>query len=516
MKMQSTAGKARLGLSCLALLLMSGCGGADRQKEADEITKGIESYLALMEDPSQQIRLRHDKITVTPDSADKGFTVAITGLRFGSDKVPGATFGEVDYRLTPQDADTYQVDNLKIANEIPLVGVDGKPMATMTLETTSFSGLWSTPLRNFLKYDWAAKNLAVRLAGATEDWLHADDLTAKADGKEAGKGLLDETIVLGASGISGSSPTTGGKFAIANFTGNVSAAGFDMPAYLQQMTKLRAVMRKIAANNPPAGEAAPAAPQPLSAEDSKAMAESLRALPKVVADYSYDLGISGLTETAADGSSPVHLDKAGMGFALKGINTDKAELDFNIRHDGLALSGPDYADPATKAMFPKSSSISLAATELPVPALVEAVAGAIPDLTSKDPSVAQGGKIEIMGALMSALAKSNIKLRIQPSTVDTAIAHLSADGDLALAMQSPIKAVGAVNLALVGLDDIIALANAETQQRPDAAGAIGMLQMVQSFAKRETGADGKPVDKFKIDLTAAGKITINDKPLGGM
>jgi hypothetical protein len=76
--------------------------------------------------------------------------------------------------------------------------------------------------------------------------------------------------------------------------------------------------------------------------------------------------------------------------------------------------------------------------------------------------------------------------------------------------------VGAVNLALVGLDDIIALANSEAQDHPQAAGAIGMLQMVQSYAERETGADGKPVDKFKIDLGASGAITINDKPLNGL
>jgi hypothetical protein len=515
MKLETMALRARLGMSGAALLvlLLSGCG-EDRQKEADEIAKGVESYLALMEDPAQPIRLRHDKVIVTPDKSDQGFAVAITGLRFGTDDAAGAKFGELDYRLTPLDSDTYQVDNLKHAHAMPLVGADGKPMGTMKLETTSFSGLWSTHLRNFLKYDWAAKNFAVRTTGATEDWIQATDLNAKADGKESGKGLLDETILLAASGISGSSPTTGGKFTLANFTGTLGVEGFDMPAYLQQITKLRGVMRKIAANAKPAAQGGTAAP-PLSEADSKAMAESLRALPKTISGYSYDFEVGGLAVTAPGGSVSMRLEKGGMGFGLKAINTDKAELDLDVRHDGLVLNDVAMQDPLAKAILPKSGNLSLAATELPVPALVEAIAGAIPDMTSGDAATAQGGGIEMMGALMSALSKSDIKLRIDPSNLVTEIAHLTAGGNLKLAMQSPVKAVGIINLGLTGLDDIIALANAEAQQNPRAGGAIGVLQKLQGMAKRETGADGKPLDTFKIDFTQSGAITINDKPLDG-
>lgn len=506
----------------LGILPLVGCGGndtAERQKQADEIAKGIESYLALVEDPSQPVGLRHDKVTVTPDTADKGYAVAITGLKFGTaGSGPGMSFGEVDYVLTPQDENSYQVSGLKVPAEMPAVGPDGKPIATVKLETTSFSAVWSKPLMNFLKLDWQAKNLSVRVTGEGDDIAHAEAIDMKIDGKDSGKGLLDQTMTSVVSGISGGDPTGGGKFKLAKVTANFAVEGLDLPSYMQQMAKVRGVMEKLAAEAQAKANGAAAAtpPAPVTDDDRKALAEALRALPKTISSYSYDLAAEGLTVTDKDGTTPVSLAHGGMGMALKGINTDKAELDFNIKHDGLALSGADVEDPMIKAIVPKSGNLSLAATDLPVPALVEAVAQAIPQLTSGDAAAMQGAQMEIMGALMSALAKSTIKLHIDPSNLETERAHLSADGDLALAMQSPVMAVGAVNVALTGLDDLIALANSLAQQSPEAAGAIGMLQMVQGLAKRETGSDGKPVDKFKVDLTPTGEVLVNGKPLSGM
>jgi len=77
-----------MAAASFAALILAGCGdsGAERQKEAAEIAKGIEDYLALIETPSQPIRIRHDKITVTPAEDGKSFEVAITGVRYGSEK----------------------------------------------------------------------------------------------------------------------------------------------------------------------------------------------------------------------------------------------------------------------------------------------------------------------------------------------------------------------------------------------------------------------------------------------
>jgi hypothetical protein len=57
------------------------------------------------------------------------------------------------------------------------------------------------------------------------------------------------------------------------------------------------------------------------------------------------------------------------------------------------------------------------------------------------------------------------------------------------------------------MDELLALA----QKTPeDYVGSIGMLQQ---YSQREQGADGKPVDKFKIEVNEMGQLLVNGKPM---
>src|SRR4051812_31131997 len=152
-----------IGVASFAALLLAGCGdsAAEKQKEASEIAKSIEDYLALIEVPSQPVRIRHDKVVVTPAEDGKSYQVAITGMRYGSEKAAQATFGEIDYRLTPAGADQYELSDLKVPKEIALLSPDGKPEANIKLETTAFTATWSKPLQNFLKFNWQAKDISI-------------------------------------------------------------------------------------------------------------------------------------------------------------------------------------------------------------------------------------------------------------------------------------------------------------------------------------------------------------------
>jgi hypothetical protein len=506
-----------MAAATFAGLLLTGCGdsGAERQKEASEIAKSIEDYLALIETPSQPVRIRHDKVTVTPAEDGKSFLVAITGMRYGTDTKAQATFGEIDYRMTPDGADQYQVSDLKTPNEVSLNSADGKPEATVKFETTAFTGTWSKTLQNFLKFDWQAKDIAVASAADPRETFTIASASISGDGKENGKGLLDQVSKITLNGLSGSDPMDGTTVKLDKLVGNVTVEKLDFPAYRQMMEKINAFTAKYAPQAAIGTEAPPPPPQ-ISDEDRKAMADLVRGFPKLMSAYGYDFSAEGLTVADAQGGVKVHLAQGGLAFGLKGIDTDKAEMNLGIKHDGLTVNDPMFQDPMAKALLPKSGNLSLVATDLPVPSLLEGIAQALPELTSADPQVAQGGQFMMMGALMSALSQSTIKLRIDPSAIETEKAKLSADGELRLAMETPQKAVGVVNFALLGLDDLIALAGGAAEQSPDAMQAMGMLRMLQGLAQRETGADGKPVDKFKLDLTETGAVLVNGKPLDGM
>jgi hypothetical protein len=111
------------------------------------------------------------------------------------------------------------------------------------------------------------------------------------------------------------------------------------------------------------------------------------------------------------------------------------------------------------------------------------------------------------------LQQSDIKLKVAPSAWTGEVTAVKADGDFVVNPQSVMGAVGTLNLALTGLDDLIKLATDPATQSPMGGQMMGMLQMLQGMAVRETGGDGKPVDKYKVDVKPTGEITVNDKPI---
>jgi hypothetical protein len=361
------------------------------------------------------------------------------------------------------------------------------------------------------------------------------------DGKDGGNGRLDANTDVILSNFTVQSPSEHVDFKIAKAEDKVSVTGFDLPAYRKQMEKLRSLTAKLAPSAEQAARAEPnaqsgtqsgdqagdqagspsgdgtapvPAPAPtaplLTDDDRKALADVVAALPKTVSGYSASLQIEGLAAAGKDGA-PFSLAHAGSDFAFKGIDTDKAEIDLTLKHDGLDVKSPEMSDPRAQAILPKAGSLSLRATDLPVPSLVQAVANTLPELTSGDPSRVEAARFALMGAFMTTIGQSNIKLTVDPSWLDAAKAHLTADGAFTLATGMP---AGTVDLGLTGLDDVTALFNATPD--PVSMNALPILQQLHDLAKRETGADGKPVDKYTLTVAPGGMITVNGKPLSGL
>ena len=506
----------RLAVAGLVLSLAA-CGddSAERQKEAEAIAKAIEGYLATLEDPNTGAGLKHEKVTVTPSGTDKSYAVAITGLKLGGATGYGVTIGEVDYRLTPAEQSTYQVDSLKLPVEFPVIA-DKKTVAAVTLENGPFTAVWSSPLHNFLKLDWQVKNLVVAVPDKPDLAIHGDSLAITGQGKDNGKGRLDQTVHFTVAGLAIADKSAGDDVKLAKLENELTVTNFDSIGYQQQMDKLRGLTAKLTPKTAVAqnGATPPAAPT-LTEEDRKLMAEIIAALPKTISGYASTIRLEGLSVAGRDGGAPFRIAHAGTDVAFKGIDTDKAELDLALSHDGLEVAGAAMQDPTVQALLPRSGSLSLVATDLPVPSLAEAFAKVMPQLGSDDPAQAQAAQFAMMGALMQILGQSNLKLRIDPSWLEAAKARLTADGQFSLAPNVPGMATGTVNLGLTGLDDLVAMFSAMPGD-PMAANALQMLGQAQALANRETGADGKPVDKFKVDLTPQGTLEVNGKPLNNL
>src|SRR5262249_17346060 len=113
--------------------------------------------------------------------------------------------------------------------------------------------------------------------------------------------------------------------------------------------------------------------------------------------------------------------------------------------------------------------------------------------------------------LIQLAAQSGSAFRLTNVEVEAPARRLKLDGKVKADATSPLGASGTANIQVTGLD---AIADAAKQAVPpdQAAGTSGAFDMVRGFSNRTTTADNKVVDSYAIELTPAGKMTINGKP----
>jgi hypothetical protein len=164
-------------------------------------------------------------------------------------------------------------------------------------------------------------------------------------------------------------------------------------------------------------------------------------------------------------------------------------------------------------MVPRNLSFVVAVEQVPVETLWQAFFRTMAQgFVTQDEATKDLAMSALGFELMSTLTMAGTRLRLPHLSIDTPSAGLNADGILEADAQAMTGAKGALNVAITGLDDVMALAGSAAT--PEEQQAMGMLFMLKSTAKRETGADGQPVDVWALELTPDGGILLNGAPFG--
>ncbi|HEY4162376.1 MAG TPA: hypothetical protein VGM59_04885 [Dongiaceae bacterium] len=526
-------------LLVLGSLALNACGKdsvAERQKQANDLAKGIEDYLAAAETGSAA-GLHHDKVTVTPVEGDD-FAVTISGVKFGTSQTSRAEIGDISYRIKLKENGDYTADQLAYAHEIPVLGADGKPVGSVKLEPGNFQAEWSKALNTFIALDWQVKNFDARGVAADEGAVAAQAMEFKIDTTDKGNGIVDQKDSMSVDSLTVSDPGSQQKLSIAKMSGSGSMSGLDIRAFQAGMAKLRGIATKAAAlpqgevaqgqdaqdqtaqalngqalNGQASNGAAPAPAGGLSDEDRKTASDLVHQLPKVLGSLDYNFTVEGVSASESSDTESFKLASAGFALGVKDLNSDKSELDFEIKHDGLTLGGTQ--DPVMKALLPHTGNLALSFVDIPTPALLDAMAQSLPNLLTGDQTSRQMGLFMLMGSMSELLQKSDIKVKINPSGLAAEQAKLTAQGDLKVAT-TPYMAIGTVTAMVTGLDDLINTLGAAPASQPDVMQAIAMLQSLKGYGQRSNGTDGKPVDQYKFDLTPDGQMLVNGKPINGL
>jgi len=496
------------GMAGLLALALTACEkGPDRAAVAAQLKADVEAQLQVVESNAAEKVLSHSAVTVTPNDDDR-YLVAIDGLKFQPDAEGYLDIGTISYIAKPKDEQDYEVSDLKIAPEIPFKGADGKEKGKLALTTKSFSGLWSRELGVFRKFDSEFADIS-----ATDDKgadLRLAGLKFTGELADKGGGVFDSTGTATLSGLKAKDSTGDGVFGIGETTVDAKYDSLKVVEYQAAMKKYQELMVKHMAAVETAAKAG-GEPPALTADEQKAVSDAVNAMAAAVKGGTFKIALKQLDYTEA-GATPFALAQLNLGSTFDGINQDKASVTFDIAHQGLVINSPEASGALAQAVLPKQGNLGIKVTELPSKDLTKVLADNLPGVLSTDSAMAEANVMATLVALQAVMQTSGAKIEVTPSAVTANLTEVKADGAFDVTPQSIYGVVGGLKLAWTGLDEVMALAQANPAD-PSAQDVIGVIGMLMQYAVRETGADGKPVDKFQIDVKETGEMLVNGKPM---
>ena len=500
-------GRFAMAFGFAGLLALAACDkGPDKGAIAADLKASVEGQLKLLEGSQAKKVLSHTAVNVTAQE-DNLYLVSIEGLKIQPAVDGYLEIGTISWLAKPKDEKSYEVSGLKMPATMPFKGMDGKDRGKLTVATKAFNGLWSKELGTFQKLDGEFADITatddqdgdVRVANAK----FAGELTDK------GGGVFDSVGNLVLSGFT-AKDKGGGVFAIAEtrIDGKYDSVKFaDYKAAALKYQEL--AVKQVALVEQGGGNAAP--PPAITPEDQKAMSDAIATLAASIKGGDFKLALSGLKYSEAT-DDPFTMGSLTLGTKIDGINQDKATLAFDIAHQDLALTMPSMSSPIGQAVLPKSGNFGMKVTDIPSKDLVKVLADNLPGVLSNDVGMAEANATAMLVAVEAVFQASGAKIEVVPSQLVSQLVEMKADGNFSVTPQSAFGVVGGLNVAIRGMDDLLALAQ-KTPDDYDAQQAISSVGMLQQFSQREQGADGKPVDKFKIEVNEQGQLLVNGKPM---
>jgi len=505
------------GFSVMVGLLLAGCDkGPDRAQVAADLQKSVEDYLTQIEGPQNKRVISHSAIKVTPQQ-DAGYLVSVDGIKVTSASDGYLDIGTISYVLTPKDDKTYDAGQLKIASEMPFKGTDGQPASGIKLTNKAFSGTWLREAQTFTKLDLQLADIVIA------DPKHGGDVkiagvALNGESVDKGKGLWDQTGKLVLTGID-VADDTGGHVTVKEADVTSAIQGLKLIEYATKLKAMREALVKQA-STVPASTGSAATAGAASSNDAAgatpaeaAIKDFAASLPSLLATFGSDFHVIGLSYQAASPHASFDLGKAGFALSAGGFDQPKASVKLSIDHDALVMHGPQMQSDLAKALLPASGALVISLNDVPTKDLSSLFADAAMTFGHSDPAAMEAQSAVLFAKLQQLLQQDGVSLKIEPSHLTSAATNVDATGDFAIQAAATHGAVGALTIAITGLDQVIALAQKQAEQDPEAAQYVGLVQTLLTYASREQGGDGKAVDKFKVDVPQTGQPTVNGKPL---
>ncbi len=490
------------GLLAVLLVIAVPLGGAlalEAKKLREDIIAGLELFVG----PMAAAPVAYEEVRVWPQ--DGSHRVEITGMTSrGGELGYWADLGDLAFSVEETKAGQYRVYDLAVPGSVPVYDADGNRFALLTYDLERFDGVWVVALSNFLELDLLVTDLRFGLADGTIT-LAAERLGGISRAEQGADGRTDQRAKGRATVLRAEIPGEG-ALEIAEIEVETDVTGMDLEAYAQLTQEYEALAAR---------EGGP------SETDLAAFIQRMSGLNVLPGSFAERFAVSGVRATDAAGQTQFRLDRGELDFAASGFDQALAEVRFGLKHENLEMGESLRAEVGPMgALAPRNMGLVAALERLPADRIWQSL------LRTLSFMLMQGGRegqdpaamnqimmFMLMGEVLPALTEAGTQLKLPHFLVESEVASMTAEGAFDVNPTSPQGVTGAMDVAVTGLDDVIALLEAEViAGNQDAFGGLAMANWMRSLARRETDGESRAVDHYSIRLAADGQMLLNGQP----
>ena len=490
------------GLLAVLLVIAVPLGGAlalEAKKLREDIIAGLELFVG----PMAAAPVAYEEVRVWPQ--DGSHRVEITGVTSrGGELGYWADLGDLAFSVEETKAGHYRVYDLAVPGSVPVYDADGNRFALLTYDLERFDGVWVVALSNFLELDLLVTDLRFGLADGTFT-LAAERLGGISRAEQGTDGRTDQRAKGRATVLRAEIPGEG-ALEIAEIEVETGVTGMDLEAYAQLTQEYEALAAR---------EGGP------SETDLAAFIQRMSGLNVLPGSFAERFAVSGVRATDAAGQTQFRLDRGELDFAASGFDQALAEVRFGLKHENLEMGESLRAEVGPMgALAPRNMGLVAALERLPADRIWQSL------LRTLSFMLMQGGRegqdpaamnqimmFMLMGEVLPALTEAGTQLKLPHFLVESEVASMTAEGAFDVNPTSPQGVTGAMDVAVTGLDDVIALLEAEViAGNQDAFGGLAMANWMRSLARRETDGESRAVDHYSIRLAADGQMLLNGQP----
>lgn len=223
------------------------------------------------------------------------------------------------------------------------------------------------------------------------------------------------------------------------------------------------------------------------------------------------------TKRPKDAPEKIFLEKAGIGFMMKGFNNDSVTLRIQGHHKGLKSIPPS---PRYNGMTPDRLDFDVSINRLPYRKLVELGQQTLKKAGSSSNAMSKLAGIQALALAPQILSDAGTNLIIKESVVGNDDYHIKIEGQANTDIEAFLGGTADLRAEIFGIDKILEhlsnnLRNPELTEEEKATieKNIQSLEMLKRMGLQTQNEQGKFIMGYDFEMTKEGKMLLNGRNL---